>query len=121
MTIAGWPRRIGALFIDWMIAVFTSAGLVHTHVLPQRPLENLIVTGFFVVEVGVLIGLLGASVGKRLMGIAVVNEQGGLIGVPRAVLRSILVCLVVPVLLQTQYRRGLHDVAAGSIVIRPRG
>ncbi|MEO6473266.1 MAG: RDD family protein [Aeromicrobium sp.] len=120
MTIAGWPRRLGALFIDWFIAVFSSAGIVHTHVLPESPLENLIVTGFFVVEVSVLTGLLGASVGKRLMGLAVVNEKGGTIGVPRALLRSLLICMVFPVLLQTDHRRGLHDVAAGSIVIRPR-
>lgn len=121
MNIASWPRRIGALFIDWFIAVFTSAGIARTHVLPASPLENLIVTGFFVVEVGILTGLLGASIGKRVMGIAVVNEQGGAIGIPRALLRSALICLVIPVLLQTDHRRGLHDVAAGSIVIRPRG
>lgn len=120
MTIAGWPRRIGALVIDWFIAVFTSAGIAHTHVLPDTPRENLIVTGFFVVEVAILTGLLGASIGKRAMGIAVVNEQGGTIGIPRAVLRTALVCLVLPVLLQVQHQRGFHDVAAKSIVIRPR-
>lgn len=117
---AGWPRRIGALIIDWLVALLLSALLVGTGFPWPTPRDNLIVIAFFIAEVGVLTGMLGVSIGKRLFGIAVVNAQNRPIGIPRAVARTALVCLVIPVLLVTDRQRGLHDVAVGSIAIRGR-
>lgn len=117
---AGWPRRIAALIIDWVVALLTSAMLAGTGIPPADPFENLIICAFFVAEVGLLTGMLGVSVGKRILGIAVVNARYRPIGIARALLRTVLVCLVIPVLLITDRQRGLHDVAVGSIAIRGR-
>jgi uncharacterized RDD family membrane protein YckC len=43
--------------------------------------------------------------------------DGRPVGVPRALLRGVLLALVVPALLMDGDRRGLHDRAAGTIVV----
>ena len=66
----------------------------------------------------VLTGLLGFTIGKRIFRLKVENVEGQPIGILRAFLRSALVCLVLPAVVMTDDKRGLHDLAAGSRVIR---
>ncbi len=111
-------RRFVALVIDWFIAVLSAAALAGSTVPPEGLRESLVVSGVFIVEVGLLVGLLGFSIGKRLMGLRVEGPDGAPIGVPRALLRTFLLALVIPALVMTDERRGIHDVAARSRVIR---
>ena len=111
-------RRLVALVIDWVIAMLSAAAVANTTVPPQGLRESLIVSGVFIVEVGLLVGLLGFSIGKRVVGLRVEGKDGRPIGVPRALLRTFLLALVVPAVIMTDERRGLHDIAAGSRVIR---
>ncbi len=111
-------RRLVALVIDWFVAVLSAAVVAQTAVPPEGLRDSFIVSGVFIVEVGLLVGLLGFSIGKRLAGLRVEGHDGGPIGVPRALLRTFLLSLVIPALVMTDERRGLHDLAAGSRVIR---
>ena len=70
----------------------------------------------FWLEVTLLTGLLGFSIGKRICGVVVVGPDGGPIGIPRAAARTALVCLVFPAFVTNREKRGLQDVAAGSVV-----
>jgi uncharacterized RDD family membrane protein YckC len=66
----------------------------------------------------IFIGLFGQTPGMavaRLRCISVVD--GGAIGIARALLRSVLLMLVIPAVIMNELRRGLHDRAAGSIVV----
>ena len=110
-------RRFAALAIDWFVAVLTAAVIAGNTVPPQGLRESLIVSAVFVVEVGLLVGLLGFSIGKRLVGLRVEGPDGGPIGVLRALLRTLLLSLVLPALVMNDDRRGLHDIAAGSRVV----
>ena len=49
------------------------------------------------------------------LAVSVVSGQGR--GIPRALLRGFLLALVIPALIMDRERRGLHDRAAGSIVV----
>jgi uncharacterized RDD family membrane protein YckC len=111
-------RRLIALGIDWALAVLSAAAIADVTVPPQGLRQSFIVSGVFVVEVALLTGLLGFSIGKRVMGLRVEGKDGRPIGVPRALLRTLLLSLVLPAVVMTDDRRGLHDVAAGSRVIR---
>ena len=111
-------RRFAALVIDWVIAVLSAAAIANSTVPPEGLRESFLVSGIFVVEVGLLVGLLGFSIGKRLLGLRVEGPDGGPIGVPRALLRTFLLALVIPALVRNDEGRGLHDIAAGSRVIR---
>ena len=118
METAGLGRRIIALFIDWIVAALSVGAVAGTSYPPEDPLENLFITIGFVLEVGVLVGLLGFSIGKRVVGIKVEQPDGRPPSLPNALLRTFLICLVVPPLVQNKEGRGLHDVLAGTRQIR---
>jgi uncharacterized RDD family membrane protein YckC len=115
-------RRLGALLIDWIIAALSAVAITGVSYPPapldEDPSQTFIIIGFFVLEVGVLTGLLGRSIGKRLLGMKIENRDGQPIGVPRALLRTLLMVLVLPAIVMTDDKRGMHDLAAGSRVVK---
>lgn len=115
-VIASWPRRIVAIFVDWFVALLTVSAVTGTPVFGASAANPWYPLIAFFVEATVLTGLLGFSLGMRLVRIVVVGPDARPVGVLRAAIRTLLVCLVIPVLVVNADRRGLHDVAAGSIV-----
>ena len=81
-----------------------------------------------VLNLGVLAGLTGATLGKWAAGLRIERSDGGPLGIPRALLRhfigyplSFLVLGLGFVLAVVSVRgRGLHDIIAGTIVVRER-
>ena len=122
MEIPSLIRRLGALLIDWVIAALSAVAIAGVSYPPapldKDPSQTFIIIGFFVLEVGVLTGLLGRSIGKRLLGMKIENRDGQPIGVPRALLRTLLMVLVLPAIVMTDDKRGMHDLAAGSRVVK---
>lgn len=112
---AGLAPRFGALLIDWILCVL-AAGLFSQ---PARdPWAAPLV---LVVEYGFFLGLFGQTPGMWLTRIRCVRvDSGRALGIPRAVLRGLLLCLLVPALIMDVERRGLHDRVAGSIVLAGR-
>jgi uncharacterized RDD family membrane protein YckC len=117
-SVAGYGRRIAALVIDWFVALLVASVFVGQDVWTGEgaglwaPLVTL------AVELTLLDGLLGYSIGRRLLSIAVVRLDGRRpVGIPLALLRSVLLCLAVPALIIDKDRRGLHDLAAGTVVV----
>ncbi|GAA3530025.1 RDD family protein [Aeromicrobium flavum] len=114
-------RRLVALLIDWVIASLSAVaifGAIGVRFPPEGIRDQLIINGVFLVEVAILLGLVGFSIGKRIMGLRLINPDGRPIGIPRAVLRTLLLSLVLPAIIMTDDKRGLHDLAAGSKVVR---
>lgn len=108
-------RRFGALVIDWVLCLLV-ANLFGD---PARQGWPPVVV--LIIEYGLFIGLFAQTPGMRLTRLACVSHaHGGRIGVPRALLRGLLLCLVVPPLIMDAEGRGLHDRAAGSIVVDAR-
>lgn len=110
-------RRLLALVIDWTLAMAFAWAAFGTGFPPQTPGESFIVQGVFVVITGLTIGFLGVSLGKRLVRLAVVGADGRPIGWWRGLVRTALLSLVIPAIIQRD-GRGLHDLAVGSKVIR---
>ena len=102
--VAGFGRRVGALAIDWLVSTGVALLLVGAsgYLSNQASLATLLV---FAIEVTLLTWLMGASFGQRL-------------SLGRALLRTLLICLVIPAVVMDSYGRGLHDKAVDSIVIR---
>ena len=114
---AGLLRRVLALLIDWFASTVVAllAVGVGSYGSGSDALATLIV---FVLEVVILMWLTGASFGQRILGLRVVAMDGGRVTFPRVLLRTLLICLVIPALVMDSQGRGLHDRAAGSIVVR---
>ncbi|WP_439565591.1 RDD family protein [Microcella sp.] len=109
-SVARLGRRFGALAIDWGIAVALSAAFFS---------YDSLVTLLLFVGLQVLFTIVvNASIGHALLGMRVVPMAGGLLGVWRPVVRAVLIALVIPALLFDENQRGLHDRAAGTILLR---
>ena len=108
-SVASMPRRVLALFIDWLLCMLVAYWLTGS---------QFWTIAVFAVEVYVLTATTGFTVGKRLTGIRAVRTDGGVIGLGWALLRTLLLLTVIPPLLTDRDLRGLHDRAADTIVIR---
>ena len=114
-SIASFLRRAGGLFVDWVGCVLIAEGLLAGVARPD--LMALVV--LVVVNV-LLVGTIGTTVGHRVVGVRVETPAGGPPGPVRALVRSLLLVLLVPPLLTDADHRGLHDRAAGTVVVRTR-
>ncbi|MDQ0672523.1 putative RDD family membrane protein YckC [Pseudarthrobacter siccitolerans] len=109
-SIARAGRRILAIMIDWGIAL-----LISNFAFGGDAWATLAV---FAVEQILLVGTLGYSIGHRVTGIHVVRAGGGAPGPLAALVRSLLLCLVVPAVIFDPDHRGLHDKAMDTLLLR---
>ncbi|PZU46123.1 MAG: RDD family protein [Microbacterium sp.] len=103
-------RRIGALAIDWACAVIVSIAFFSYDSLAT-------LTIFAVVQI-VFLPTLGGSPGHRLVGLRLQLVGGGWVGLWRPIVRTALLCLVIPAVIWDVDQRGLHDKAAGTVLLR---
>lgn len=122
-ALAGWVRRIGALAVDWIASNLVAYAILRDGAAWQQPSTALdfVPLLVFAVEVWLLTALLGASVGHRLFGIGVRRLDGRQpVGFGRALARTALILLLLPVLFIDRDGRGAHDRLAGTVLIRTR-
>ncbi|MGW2654872.1 RDD family protein [Streptomyces sp. NPDC001478] len=114
-AMAPLGRRFGALFIDWALCMLIAYGLFARG--DQQAAGNWALGIFFVLSV-LTVGTIGCTPGKRLMGIRVVAESGGPLGIGRGLVRSLLLCLVIPALVWDRDGRGVHDRVGRAVQVR---
>ncbi|WP_426506659.1 RDD family protein [Dactylosporangium sp. McL0621] len=108
---ASLARRFGALLIDWISCLLIAGAFAS----PTD--EPWLAPGLFVVVYGLFLGFFGQTLGMRLFRIRCVSmNTGGPLGVPRALLRAIVMLPLITALIMDENQRGLHDRASGSVV-----
>jgi uncharacterized RDD family membrane protein YckC len=114
-SASGFGRRLGAITVDWLICTWAIA----RGVLQADPRSSgWVGLGVFALEYVALVGTLGMTFGMRLFGIRVASLDGGRPPFGSVLLRTLLLCLAVPALIWDRDQRGLHDRAAGTVVVR---
>lgn len=118
--LATFGQRFAALLVDWLLCLLLANGLIAINVLPdlEYPIWPSVILMLYY---AVFIGFFTQTVGMRLAKIHCVNAvEGSPLGLPRALLRGLLVTLVIPILtaFSDPHRRGLHDKLTGSAMIR---
>ncbi len=116
---ASWARRALALIVDWtastlvVVAVLGPAGWI------EDPAAGFYVLGVFALESTLFTAVAGGSFGKLATRLRVVRTDGtpGPPDLLHALLRSLLVCLVVPPLVYRPDGRGLHDMVGGTATV----
>jgi uncharacterized RDD family membrane protein YckC len=108
-SVPGMGRRLGALFIDWIICSIIGYGLLHSQYWGLA---------IFGAETWILTALTGTTIGKRALGMRVARLDGKPVGFGWSLVRTVLLLCVVPPLVIDSDRRGLHDKAANTIVVR---
>ena len=117
---AGFGRRLAALTLDWLLG-YLIAGLFAGPDALASPNFSWTVMGVWFVLTAVAVAAFGITPGMAVLGIRVAPLRSDLVGVPRAVLRTALLALVLPALVRDADGRGWHDRAADTIVVRTRG
>ncbi|MBD8024067.1 RDD family protein [Microbacterium gallinarum] len=108
-SIARLGRRVGALFVDYGAAYLISGFF------GWDPLAILAI--FAAIQI-VFIPTLQGSPGHRIFGLRLARLDGAWTGLWRPVVRTLLLIVVVPAVIWDADQRGLHDKAAGTILLR---
>lgn len=120
-SIARPGRRIGALLIDYLAATIIATGFLgyDQFALPgEAGLTQFAPMAVFAVLQILFIPTAGGSPGHRILGMRVVRLDGGWVGVWRPIVRTLLLVVVIPAVIWDTDQRGLHDKAAGLVLIR---
>ena len=109
LPLASNWRKAQAITIDWIGSLFVAALLL------DRSWTLLI----FFLQVAIMTALTGASAGQRLRGIRIIDVNTLQNIAPLgALIRTFLILLVIPAVVQTKQGRGLHDLATKSAAVR---
>lgn len=109
-SVARVSRRLLAVTVDWLACLVISIAFAG-----GDPWVTLAI--FAVVQV-VTVGTIGASPGQALLGLRLQRVSGGWAGPLPALVRTGLLCLVVPAVVYDRDQRGLHDRAAATVLVR---
>lgn len=116
-------RRFLGLSIDWLMCYavalgFFAGGASIAERAPEARVPHLVI---FFIEVLVLTALGGATAGHRVVGLRIVQFNGGGNPTPlQALIRTVLLCLVVTAITYDENGRGIHERLSGTRLVDTR-
>ncbi|HEY6422571.1 MAG TPA: hypothetical protein VIY28_04840 [Pseudonocardiaceae bacterium] len=111
-SAAGFGPRVLAIVIDWLPCS------VAAQLLTTNPAFSAL--ALFAAVTALSIGIAGRTPGHAVAGLRVALLDGRRAGFGPGVIRTVLLCLLIPPVVYNSDGRGLHDRAAGTIVLRTR-
>lgn len=131
-SVAAFPRRLIGVFIDWTICLLI-AFAVFSVPFGAGGAQSFIPLAIFAAENILLVSTIGSTIGHRIVGIHVrrlfpvpvqtptgPSRIGAAPGFGAGLIRTALLCLFIPALIPDLNNRGLHDQAAGTIIVCTR-
>jgi len=119
-ALASWGQRITALVVDWAVAMLVAALITWGAVLSSTGPEKFATLIVFFIEKALLTGLTGSSLGQRVVGIGVTRVDGHPVSFWAAVVRTLMICLVLPAVVIGPDRRSLNDMMLRTVVVKRR-
>lgn len=114
-SVAPLGRRFGALAIDWALCMLIAFAFLAQG--NQQRAGNWALLIFLVLSL-LTVGTVGCTPGKRVFGLRVIAEDGTRLSLPRVLVRSVLLLLVIPAVIWDRDTRGLHDRFARAVQVR---
>ncbi|MPZ81646.1 MAG: RDD family protein [Actinophytocola sp.] len=122
-SVASRGARLVALLLDFVIAGLVTSLFVRMDIQSPEVMGHFnrwAIAVWFLISVGA-ISLFGFTAGMAALGIRAVRLDGtAMIGPIRAIPRAVLTAIIIPAAIWDADGRGLHDKAAGTIVLRVR-
>ena len=115
-SVALVSRRVAAIAIDWAAALLI-ASLIVPNLLQGEADFGLVTLAIFAIEIVLLTWFTGSSFGQRIMQVSIVRTDNTRLGLIPIVVRTLLLCLVIPALIWDRDTRGLHDKAARTVCV----
>jgi uncharacterized RDD family membrane protein YckC len=116
-SVAGWGRRVAALFVDWFASLMVTRAVISLTGW-SGDVERVMPLAVFLLQVTVFTALAGGSFGQLAVRLAIVRVDRRRLTLLQALVRTLLICLVIPPVVFNRDNRGLHDLAAGTVAIR---
>ncbi len=120
-SVARPGRRIGALAIDYAASTVIAMAFFgyDQFALPAEAgwTQFAPMTVFAILNV-LFLPTLGGTPGHRLLGMRLHLVGGGWVGLWRPIIRTALLVVVIPAVVWDSDQRGLHDKAAGTVLLR---
>lgn len=108
-SLAKMGKRTLAILVDWGLSMLVSQAFFG-----GDATATLIVFG---IQQWLLVATLGASIGHTMLRLRVVRLDSKWVGFWRSLIRVALILLVIPAVVWEADNRGLHDKAAGTILV----
>ncbi len=116
-------RRVVGVLIDWTLCQLIARALFGVP-LPFAGVatggQSATILGLFALENLLLVGTLGSTLGHRVVGLHVRSMDGRAARPLQTLVRTVLLCLFLPAMFWDRDGRGLHDKAAGTLIVRTR-
>ena len=117
-AVAGLARRVGGVCIDWLLAYLLVLLVAGTDAIGTPEFSWWILGTWFVLT-SLMVAVLGTAPGHLALGMRVARtDMASYVGVPRALLRTAMIAVVLPPFLRDDDGRGWHDRASTTIVVR---
>lgn len=121
-SVPGFGRRFVGVLLDWVLSLALAQALTGDLASPDPTTasgaSSMALLIFAAMNIALLI-LFGTTLGKRIAGLGVAMTGERALPWPIAmVVRTVLLCLVVPAVIHDRDQRGLHDRAAGTVTRR---
>lgn len=117
-AVAPYGRRLLALIVDWGLSWLVAAMIVQVVASNDPFALSAAQLAVFAVETWILTATTGTTAGKLVCGLRVRRLDDRPVGFGWALVRVVLVLAVIPALLWDRDYRGMHDRAAGTVVVR---
>lgn len=113
-------RRIAALVIDWTLATILATAFFgfNQFALPGESSNEFAPLIVFAALQILFIPFIGGSPGHRIVGLRIILLSGEWVGLWRPIVRTVLLCLVLPALVFDPDQRGLHDKFVNTMLVR---
>lgn len=109
-SVAPVARRFGSLVLDWAVCALVSWAFLNYD-------EIAILVLFALVNI-VMLTMFGCTGGQLLCRVRVVPVRGHMPMLVRAVIRTAMLVLVIPAVVWNRDLQPMHDVVAGTAVVR---
>jgi len=122
-SVASLGRRLGAFVLDCLMATLITSMFVHPRFMRTETMQTLnywsVLTWLLITVIST--SFFGFTPGMAVFGIRVARLDGAsLLGPVRGLVRALLVALLIPAVVWDVDRRGLHDRAVGTVVVKLR-
>ncbi|HWH26964.1 MAG TPA: RDD family protein [Pseudolysinimonas sp.] len=114
-SIARLGPRLGAILVDWAVASLISVAFFRTGPWQTDPFVTL---GIFAALQLVFLVILNGSPGHLVFRMRLVPVRPGRLRIWQAALRTLLLCFAIPAFMWNRDQRGLHDLAARTMLVR---
>ena len=120
-SMARFGRRLVGALIDWVACTLIATALFDVPLpFTEVPTGNqqFIPLGLFALENLLLVATTGYTLGHRIVGLRVLALDGQRARPFQVLVRTVLLCLFLPAMFWDNDGRGLHDKAAGTLIVR---